>query len=363
MRKPRQIYADLLLREGVPGAGRQRSGLGTGAAPMLLVAPELSGMMTHGSTLTCTTGAWTGMPTSYQPQWYRGSSPIAGETAFTYEVGDEDFLEAISCRVVATNEYGNSSPEFSNATESPYRAFFAALNPATECVLFEAGFDVRLPGDPCTVVQAHNTADEMDALTTPASPSRTDLGWSFDGVLNRWILDSKAYLLDDQHTVATITSDTEDANLARWLWTAARVTSGSAAPQRRFQLTGSSSPSIGNNRYYLADVGNVSVDCRTIASRGPAAVNAIACRCETLGTVNGGDVLDFDADTQIAGLITVPSGANAWDYLTIGAGRWGAASQGNYFIGELRLIMVCNERLSDAQLAILKTCCEARGIL
>jgi hypothetical protein len=54
-----------------------------------------------GSTLACSPGQWTGAPTTYSYQWFRGTSAIAGATHATYRTVDDDTYQGIICLVAA----------------------------------------------------------------------------------------------------------------------------------------------------------------------------------------------------------------------------------------------------------------------
>ena len=79
-----------------------------------------------GSTLTATTGTWTGSPSSYRLRWTRcpasGSAPdasdcatISGATTSSYAPGTADVGERLRVRVTATNATGSTTVA-SNAT-------------------------------------------------------------------------------------------------------------------------------------------------------------------------------------------------------------------------------------------------------
>jgi hypothetical protein len=73
------------------------------AAP---VASATSLSVAASGVVSVTVGTWNYVPTSYQYQWYRGGTPIAGATnnSRPLSVADETFM--ISCRVTAENAAG-----------------------------------------------------------------------------------------------------------------------------------------------------------------------------------------------------------------------------------------------------------------
>ena len=95
------------------------------SVPVLSTAPSSSPSVTpttivagSATPLTCSTGTWIANPaiTSYAYQWYRGASPISGETNSTYTtLTPTDVGQQITCQVTATNSIGSSSPAASNS--------------------------------------------------------------------------------------------------------------------------------------------------------------------------------------------------------------------------------------------------------
>jgi hypothetical protein len=86
--------------------------------PAETAPPVVSGTQTFGSTLSCTTGTWTGTPTiSYTYQWQRDGSNINTATSSTYTLVQADVGNTIRCVVTGTNSYGNSSA-ISNPTSN-----------------------------------------------------------------------------------------------------------------------------------------------------------------------------------------------------------------------------------------------------
>ena len=95
------------------------------SAPVNTVAPAVTGTASIGSTLSCSTGTWTGDATiNYTYQWQHVTTNISGATSSTYVISYLYYNETIRCVVTGTNGVGNSSAN-SNATSA---VAFAAYN-------------------------------------------------------------------------------------------------------------------------------------------------------------------------------------------------------------------------------------------
>ena len=79
------------------------------APPVNTVAPVVEQV---GSNLTCTTGIWDGMPTSFTYQWNGGSN--ASTNSPTYVIALADVGNTINCTVSATNTIGTTQGPPSN---------------------------------------------------------------------------------------------------------------------------------------------------------------------------------------------------------------------------------------------------------
>ena len=89
--------------------------VGSGAAPVLLELPVVSGTAQVGHALASTTGTWTGA-TSFAYQWSGNKAPIAGATAATYVPVSSDVGHTLTSTVVATGSSGAKSSATSAAT-------------------------------------------------------------------------------------------------------------------------------------------------------------------------------------------------------------------------------------------------------
>jgi hypothetical protein len=85
------------------------------AVPQNAAQPTISGTAKEGSTLTASTGTWSGTPTSYAYQWQRCASDatacgdITGATEKTYTVAAGDVSRTLRVVVTATNADGKAS--------------------------------------------------------------------------------------------------------------------------------------------------------------------------------------------------------------------------------------------------------------
>jgi len=85
-------------------AGRKQASRAADAAgklPVNSVLPEITGTVTVGQTLTCSTGTWSNTPT-YVYQWRRNGVPIDGAAESTRLLAAGDLGALMSCTVVAT---------------------------------------------------------------------------------------------------------------------------------------------------------------------------------------------------------------------------------------------------------------------
>ena len=115
-----------------------------------------------GDGLTANTGSWTGSPTSYSYQWLRcaadggGCVEIAGATASTFTVTDDDLGKTLRVRVRATNASGTSGPAESTQTRAVTARPLAArlsVTPNPTCTGVETFFDGSQSSGPAPVVR------------------------------------------------------------------------------------------------------------------------------------------------------------------------------------------------------------------
>jgi hypothetical protein len=86
-------------------------------APVNLIAPAISGSAVVGSTLTCSHGSWSNLPTSFAVAWRRGAKLVAGANHDALKLTSADAGFAITCTVTATNNVG-STPKASAAVKA-----------------------------------------------------------------------------------------------------------------------------------------------------------------------------------------------------------------------------------------------------
>jgi hypothetical protein len=114
--------------ENVPGIGPTVGGAICNCnymygPPYNLEQPVISGNTFVNSILTVSSnGLWTSFTTiSYSYQWYRGSTPIPGQTSNNYTIQTADIGQRITCIVKGTNISGSTDAP-SNATHAPSNA-------------------------------------------------------------------------------------------------------------------------------------------------------------------------------------------------------------------------------------------------
>ncbi len=87
------------------------------AAPVIAVAPAITGVHTVGSLLSCSTGTWNNVPTSFAYAWKRNGTPIGGATNPTYTAVTADIGQSIKCTVTATNAIGSTPADSNTITD------------------------------------------------------------------------------------------------------------------------------------------------------------------------------------------------------------------------------------------------------
>lgn len=99
-----------------------------GSVPVNVAVPTISGTVTIGSTLTSSTGTWTGAPApTFTYQWQRGTTNISGATSSTYTIQLGDAGNTLRCVVTATNSLGSASANSANTSSVPLPAIGSAL--------------------------------------------------------------------------------------------------------------------------------------------------------------------------------------------------------------------------------------------
>ncbi len=79
-----------------------------GIAPANKSLPSVSGSAKVGRTVTCRTGSWSAVPSSFGIKWLRNGSQVSKGRTRTLTSGDHG--HSIACSVVAHNSYGSSAP-------------------------------------------------------------------------------------------------------------------------------------------------------------------------------------------------------------------------------------------------------------
>ena len=90
--------------------------------------PTLTGSGVVGSTLSTSTGTWSGNPTSFSYQWRSGGADVPGATASTYVVRPDDVGKLIQSYVTATNGTSTSSQYSSGVVARAEAALVPLVN-------------------------------------------------------------------------------------------------------------------------------------------------------------------------------------------------------------------------------------------
>ncbi len=132
----------------VSNAGRTDIIGAAATAPVNTTAPEVSGALYVGESLTTTDGTWTGTPTSYTYQWKRGATNI-GTNSNTYTLVIADASLSISCVVTAINAIGSTNATSNIVEPVPLFAPFLNSSPII-------GYSPIYTGDTAEIIQAAN---------------------------------------------------------------------------------------------------------------------------------------------------------------------------------------------------------------
>lgn len=192
----------------IVGAGIGHNGGPALELPVNTVAPVVSGTAVVGQTLTCTAGTWTGNPTpTLTYQWYRGATPIGGETGLTYLLAQADAgnTSNIKCVESAVNDAGaadansNVIAQILDAAADAYitatgELFPDALNTLVLGIKAASLWDnhigsikkaIGVPSLAASMIDLRNTAFNGTAVNTPGHSATT--GWSFTKASSQYI--------------------------------------------------------------------------------------------------------------------------------------------------------------------------------
>lgn len=135
-----------------------------GGPPVNVAIPTITGTTTIGSTLTSSTGTWSGeAPITYAYQWKRAGSDISGATSSTYTLVSADLNQNITVTVTATNVNGSASATsvaVLPADLSPAGLFASGeqgtwYDPSDTSTMFQSsssGLPVTADGDPVGLI-------------------------------------------------------------------------------------------------------------------------------------------------------------------------------------------------------------------
>lgn len=332
--------------------------------PVNTVLPAITGTYRGGETLTCSTGTWTGSPSSYAYQWQRDGVDITGETASTYVVTPTDIPALLTCIVVATNAGGDSLPATSAAVSSPLRAIYQ-IDPDARVWVHTQGTGVAV-GNPVATWTTADGAWTLVQPTTSKQPTRAVDGLDGDGIDDWMSADDSAGLFSGPYTVIDGFHDVDDITTGnRQLWGSyTHYVSTGTRRCSHVQYSRPGSPSTTRQRYLLgANSSATVISLAGYSSLGAAGPYDLAFRSPDPGTGTA-DVTEITdpLGTPVTGAWGTVDMAN--DLHTILANRVNSVSSpSNYFEGTLRYHVVSGLELNDTQLGIYRDALAAEGVL
>jgi hypothetical protein len=152
---PVGTYNVTLTAKASSGQTRQATGklvVGLGK-PVNLALPFISGTDAVGQTAACSNGDWSSSPAKFAFQWTRDGNDIAGASAASYTLTEDDGATLVACRVTATNDAGDGT-----ATSGPIR------------VAQEGGADVTLDGKVSVKPDSDGTYTVDPGITVSCPP-------------------------------------------------------------------------------------------------------------------------------------------------------------------------------------------------
>lgn len=157
--------------------------------PSNTAVPVISGTPILGSTLSCSTGSWTGYPTpTYAYQWKRNGTNINGATSSTYTVNANDSEgDALSCAITATNVAGSVSATSASVavvvpTEAPVNISAPVLSGAPNVGVSLTVSTGTWSGTPTPSFTYQWKKDDVD-ISGATSSSYTIVSGDMNGVL------------------------------------------------------------------------------------------------------------------------------------------------------------------------------------
>ena len=142
--------------------------------------PTINQPAALGRILTCETGSWRYLPSSYAYQWLRNGIDLTGETNASYTVARLDEGSSLSCAVTASNEFGVSPTVRTGAVRVPIAPTKGC--PSVTGSVSATGLGPILLGEQRAAVRARlrtssrTTANGVDAFCLTPAPVRVGYG-------------------------------------------------------------------------------------------------------------------------------------------------------------------------------------------
>jgi hypothetical protein len=169
---------------GSPASATSSNGIAVPAAPVNTVAPAIpapvppahpDSLYHTGDTLTVTSGTFSPTPDAITYQWYRGASPLTGETANQYTLQVTDEGASISSHVTASN--GGGATTANSNTIVP--AVTAAISDASFLTYYSGGAGNSDPALSIGGARGGTMLDGLDELFGPILGTVAQAGGEF----------------------------------------------------------------------------------------------------------------------------------------------------------------------------------------
>ena len=334
----------------------------TGAVPVIVVDPVISGSVILGEMLTTTNGVWSNSPSSYSYQWQRDGIDISGATSSNYTVVGDDVRAEITCDVVATNGSGSSTPATSNTLTNPLKGIFDIAANA-KIFVYDQGLTDSV-GSPVSAWTAIDDSCDLTQATSSKRPLRQSDGIQFDGIDDMLIGDSTATaFVNSDFTAFHGVSNVPTSNNTRQLWGAyADGISTIVRNCTHVNFSMGTSASLTRMRFLTADSSvAVQVALTSFYDGSGTSTYRFIARTEAPG-LGDSETLTMADPPVLLDSAARPGTMTPQDICAVGAQRLTSATAGaSFWKGKIQFLVFIDEALSDVNMDAVRDILDAAG--